>query len=214
MPLCDPPPTLLSWTRISDAVDRRASLSAVEGACLHGRAERTAGAARGVQPATAPDGTALVDARRRPTPRSISPSNGVLIQATRRRRKSFSSAISAAWESSRGRTTTSTAWRARRVHVLFALESGQAVPIAGEHVRQDLQRDVAFEPRVARAIHFAHAAGPNRPDRRRRRRSSCRSRETSGWARIIAAAPRLPPYDPRSLTVRRRIHLLKNGERS
>ena len=48
----------------------------------------------------------------------------------------------------------------RREHPRFALEAGQPVGIRGEGTRQNLERDVAPELRVARAIHLAHAARP------------------------------------------------------
>ena len=40
----------------------------------------------------------------------------------------------------------------------FALEAGQPIGIAGEEVGQDLERDVAPEPRVAGAKHLSHSA--------------------------------------------------------
>ena len=43
----------------------------------------------------------------------------------------------------------------------FAGEPRQPIGIAGEGVRQDFQRDVAVQLRVPRAIHLAHAAGPD-----------------------------------------------------
>ena len=46
----------------------------------------------------------------------------------------------------------------------FALEPRETIGIARECVRQDLQRDVAIELRVARAIDLAHAAGTERRD--------------------------------------------------
>ena len=46
----------------------------------------------------------------------------------------------------------------RREHPRFALEARQAVGIRGEDARQNFERDVAPELRVARAIHLAHAA--------------------------------------------------------
>jgi hypothetical protein len=46
----------------------------------------------------------------------------------------------------------------RRKHVRFAPEASHPFPVVGECVGQDLQRDVAFEPGVARAIYFAHPA--------------------------------------------------------
>src|SRR5262245_35478924 len=57
-------------------------------------------------------------------------------------------------------------------HLRFALEPGDAIGIGGERIGQDLDRDVASELRVARAIDLAHAArterGHNliRPERR------------------------------------------------
>jgi hypothetical protein len=46
----------------------------------------------------------------------------------------------------------------RGEHARLALEAGEPVGIAGEDFRENLQRDVAFEPRIAREIDFAHAA--------------------------------------------------------
>ena len=46
----------------------------------------------------------------------------------------------------------------RRERLRFAREPGEPVGIAGERVRQDFQRDVAIELRIARAIHLPHAA--------------------------------------------------------
>ena len=51
----------------------------------------------------------------------------------------------------------------RRQRLRFARKPGQAIGIAGKGVRKDLQRDVAIQFRVARAIDFAHAT---RADRR------------------------------------------------
>ena len=47
----------------------------------------------------------------------------------------------------------------RREDLRFALEAREAIGIGGERVGQDLERDVAIQLRVARAIHLAHAAG-------------------------------------------------------
>ncbi len=52
----------------------------------------------------------------------------------------------------------------RREQLRFALEAGQPIGIAGEEVGQDLERDVAPEPRVAGAIDLSHAAGAERGD--------------------------------------------------
>ena len=43
----------------------------------------------------------------------------------------------------------------RREGLGFALESRDALGISGEQLRQDLDRDVAIEPRVARTIDLA-----------------------------------------------------------
>ena len=40
----------------------------------------------------------------------------------------------------------------------FALEATQLVAIRGDGRRQNLDRHGAIQPRVARAVHFAHAA--------------------------------------------------------
>jgi len=49
----------------------------------------------------------------------------------------------------------------RGEHLRFALKSGEAVRIQGKNFGQDLERDVAIQPGIARAIHFAHAPGAN-----------------------------------------------------
>src|SRR5262245_42340474 len=46
----------------------------------------------------------------------------------------------------------------RRQNLGLALEPGHPVLITCEVRRQDLQRDITFEPAVARAINLAHAA--------------------------------------------------------
>ena len=46
----------------------------------------------------------------------------------------------------------------RREHVGFALEPGESVAIVYEGLGEDLQRDIAAEPRIGRPIHAAHAA--------------------------------------------------------
>ena len=51
-----------------------------------------------------------------------------------------------------------------REELRFALEAGQPIGIAGEEVGQDLERDVAPEPRVAGAKHLAHAPGAELAD--------------------------------------------------
>ena len=49
-------------------------------------------------------------------------------------------------------------------HFRFALEPCKSLGISGERVRQDLQRNVALQPGVARAIDLAHAAGADGAD--------------------------------------------------
>ena len=46
----------------------------------------------------------------------------------------------------------------------FALEPGEPIVIAEEHLEHQLQGDLAPEPGVARAKHFAHPAGAERGD--------------------------------------------------
>ena len=46
----------------------------------------------------------------------------------------------------------------RRRGTRFLLEAAQAVGIGGERLGQDLDGNFAVQPRVVRAIHFAHAA--------------------------------------------------------
>ena len=47
----------------------------------------------------------------------------------------------------------------RREDLRFALETRQAIGITGEGIGQDLERDVALQLRVLRAIDLAHPAG-------------------------------------------------------
>ena len=48
----------------------------------------------------------------------------------------------------------------RRECLRFAREARQAIRIARDGLWQDLQRDLAIQLRIARAIDLAHAAGP------------------------------------------------------
>ena len=50
----------------------------------------------------------------------------------------------------------------RRERLRFAREPREAIGIVREGVGQDLDRDVAIQLRVARAIHLAHAAVADR----------------------------------------------------
>ena len=52
----------------------------------------------------------------------------------------------------------------RREHARFALEPRQPVRIVNDRIGQDLDRDVAVEARVARAIDLAHATGAESAD--------------------------------------------------
>ena len=52
----------------------------------------------------------------------------------------------------------------RRQHPRFALEARQSFGIDGYILRQCLDRDVAPEPRVARAVDHTHASRPERGD--------------------------------------------------
>src|SRR5712664_4700472 len=47
----------------------------------------------------------------------------------------------------------------RREHLRFTLKTGQTFRIAGEDLRQDLDRHVAAELRIPGTIHLPHAAG-------------------------------------------------------
>ena len=46
----------------------------------------------------------------------------------------------------------------RREHLGFALEPREPIGIAHEGLGQHLDRDIAIQPRIARAIHLAHTA--------------------------------------------------------
>ena len=50
----------------------------------------------------------------------------------------------------------------RRERARFAREARDAIGIARDGFRKNLQRDIAIEARVTRAIHLAHAAGAER----------------------------------------------------
>ena len=52
----------------------------------------------------------------------------------------------------------------RREQLRFTLEAREAVGVSREEIRQDFKSDVAIEPRIACAIHLAHAAGADRRD--------------------------------------------------
>ena len=44
----------------------------------------------------------------------------------------------------------------------LTIEAGEPLGIEGQRAGQDLQRDVAAQPRIARPVHFPHAARPER----------------------------------------------------
>ena len=52
----------------------------------------------------------------------------------------------------------------RRDRARFAIEAFEAAGLVGDIRRQDLQRDIAPKPRIARAIDLAHSAGAERGD--------------------------------------------------
>jgi hypothetical protein len=52
----------------------------------------------------------------------------------------------------------------RRQDFRLALKARQPIGIGGERRRQDLQRDVAFEPCIACAIDLSHATRPDEGD--------------------------------------------------
>ena len=56
-------------------------------------------------------------------------------------------------------------WMVQRCEQLrLTLEPDEAVGISGEQFRQDLQGDVAVEPRITGALDLAHAAGAQQAD--------------------------------------------------
>src|SRR5919201_1463403 len=77
----------------------------------------------------------------------------------------------------------------RREKFRFALEAGQAVRIVRECFRQDLDRDLALQPRIARAIHLTHAAGAE--GRKDLVRAEARPDGQGHWPALILAA--VPP---------------------
>jgi hypothetical protein len=64
----------------------------------------------------------------------------------------------------------------------FALKANQPLGVGGERFRQDLQRDVPLQARVACAKDFAHAAGTDRA------KDLVRSELRSGGERHASAA--------------------------
>ena len=52
----------------------------------------------------------------------------------------------------------------RREHLRLAAEAREALGIVGNGGEQDLDRDLAIQLRIARAIHLAHAAGAQQGD--------------------------------------------------
>ena len=72
----------------------------------------------------------------------------------------------------------------RREHLRFPPESREAIRIGRKRVRQDLQRDVAIELRVSRAIDLAHAARADQLDDR------VRTEGLTGLERVLPYAAR------------------------
>jgi len=52
----------------------------------------------------------------------------------------------------------------RREEFRYALEARQPIRILRERLRQDLDRDVALQPRIARAVDLTHSARPDERD--------------------------------------------------
>ena len=68
-----------------------------------------------------------------------------------------------------------------RERLRFAREPGQAIGIAGERVRKDLQRDVAIQLRIVRAIHLAHSACAEGGENLIRAESDARAEGQLSW---------------------------------
>ena len=75
----------------------------------------------------------------------------------------------------------------RREHARLTLEAHQAVGVGGDRRRDDLDRDVAAQPRVARAIDLAHPAGTDQRDDVMA--ADPRSRRERHLARLYGARP-------------------------
>ena len=96
----------------------------------------------------------------------------------------------------------------RREQSRFALEARHAIGVRRERRRQDLQRDVAIQLRVARAIDLAHAAGAEEREdfvgaEARTRGQRHPQRDYSGQSPelfILAFAKRSHAHRPRSMT--------------
>ena len=81
-------------------------------------------------------------------------------------------------------------------HLRFALESRDAIRITDERGGEDLNRDVAIEFRIARAVDLAHAAGADGGDdfiSAKARTGTQRHWRALAWAptRCLASARRL-----------------------
>src|SRR5262245_27976781 len=76
----------------------------------------------------------------------------------------------------------------RREHFRFALESRQPFAIGGNVGGKNLDRDLALQLRVARAIHLAHAAGAKRRDHLVRAETHTREEGHGGSANYSRAA--------------------------
>ena len=79
----------------------------------------------------------------------------------------------------------------RREQLCFALEARDAVGIGRESIRENFQRDVAIEPRIARAIHLAHAA---RAESRHPAGTSSRRGRSARALRLADRAAPLPAF--------------------
>ena len=75
----------------------------------------------------------------------------------------------------------------RRNRARFALEACERVRVGGESTRQNLDGDVAAEPRVVGSVHLSHAAGANRRDNLVR--AEARANEAGSWGHGQIIAP-------------------------
>ena len=96
----------------------------------------------------------------------------------------------------------------RRERPRFAREAGAALGIGGEVRGQDLDRDVATELAVARAIDLAHAAGAERRHDRVGPEPTIDHRRRAGRSRGHAGGRALEEPRRRRLELEQRLHFL------
>ena len=73
--------------------------------------------------------------------------------------------------------------RERGDRLRLALEAGARPGVGRQRIRKDLDRHVAIELRVARAIHLAHSAGAQRGEDFVQTERSTRRERHQGWGR-------------------------------